>query len=93
MSSHWWAPVCLLSTMRARLGHGLDPVGHGIPQVGASQDRRTEVEMASGRGWGKIRRLPSGRLQASFVGPDLQRHTASQTEIAEHREFRDDWQA
>lgn len=28
------------------------------------------------RGWGKIRRLRSGRYQASYVGPDLQRHVA-----------------
>ena len=31
------------------------------------------------RGWGKIRRLRSGRYQASYVGPDLQRHTAPDT--------------
>lgn len=31
------------------------------------------------RGWGYIRKLPSGRLQASYVGPDLQRHTAPTT--------------
>lgn len=28
------------------------------------------------RSWGKIRRLPSGRLQASYIGPDGQRHTS-----------------
>lgn len=28
------------------------------------------------RGFGKIRTLPSGRYQASYVGPDLVRHTA-----------------
>lgn len=28
------------------------------------------------RGFGKIRTLPSGRLQASYVGPDMRRHTA-----------------
>ncbi|MCH5644362.1 site-specific integrase [Gordonia sp. ABSL49_1] len=31
------------------------------------------------RGWGYIRKLPSGRLQASYVGPDLVRHTAPTT--------------
>jgi len=28
------------------------------------------------RGWGAIRKLPSGRYQASYVGPDLARHVA-----------------
>ncbi|BBX01870.1 integrase [Mycolicibacterium moriokaense] len=31
------------------------------------------------RGWGFIRRLPSGRYQASYVGPDLVRHRAPRT--------------
>lgn len=31
------------------------------------------------RGWGHIRRLPSGRFQASYIGPDLRRHTAPMT--------------
>ena len=31
------------------------------------------------RGFGSLRRLPSGRYQASYVGPDLARHTAPQT--------------
>ncbi|MGB8506630.1 hypothetical protein [Mycobacterium sp.] len=31
------------------------------------------------RGWGWIRRLPSKRFQASYVGPDLVRHTAPST--------------
>lgn len=31
------------------------------------------------RGWGKIRSLPSGKLQASYIGPDNQRHNATQT--------------
>ncbi|MGE5697037.1 MAG: integrase, partial [Candidatus Sericytochromatia bacterium] len=31
------------------------------------------------RGWGHIRRLPSGRFQASYVGPDMRRHTALTT--------------
>lgn len=29
--------------------------------------------------WGKVRRLPSGRLQASYVGPDGVRYTAPTT--------------
>lgn len=35
--------------------------------------------MAARRGFGKIRRLPSGRYQASYVGPDLHRHRAHDT--------------
>lgn len=31
------------------------------------------------RGFGKVRRLPSGRYQASYAGPDLSRHTAPST--------------
>jgi len=31
------------------------------------------------RGWGHIRRLPSGNLQASYIGPDGHRHTAPVT--------------
>ena len=31
------------------------------------------------RGWGKVRKLPSGRYQASYIGPDEQRHTAPAT--------------
>ena len=31
------------------------------------------------RGWGHIRKLPSGNLQASYIGPDLRRHNAPTT--------------
>jgi hypothetical protein len=31
------------------------------------------------RGWGRIRRLPSKRWQANYVGPDLMRHNAPHT--------------
>lgn len=31
------------------------------------------------RGWGHIRKLPSKRFQASYIGPDLMRHKASMT--------------
>jgi hypothetical protein len=31
------------------------------------------------RGWGHIRRQRSGRLQASYIGPDLVRHYAPKT--------------
>lgn len=31
------------------------------------------------RSFGSIRRLPSGRYQARYVGPDLARHTAPTT--------------
>jgi integrase len=34
------------------------------------------------RGWGFIRRLPSQRYQASYIGPDLIRHTAPRTYTA-----------
>jgi integrase len=35
--------------------------------------------MSTRRGFGKIRRLPSGRLQASYIGPDDRRHNAPST--------------
>ena len=35
--------------------------------------------MTARRGFGKIRKLPSGRYQASYVGPDGQRHNATAT--------------
>ncbi|MBA2773961.1 MAG: integrase, partial [Nocardioidaceae bacterium] len=31
------------------------------------------------RGFGAIRKLPSGRYQASYIGPDLVRHKAPTT--------------
>lgn len=31
------------------------------------------------RSWGKLRKLPSGKWQASYVGPDLLRHAAKST--------------
>lgn len=34
---------------------------------------------ADHRGFGHIRKLPSGRHQASYIGPDLARHSAPQT--------------
>lgn len=34
---------------------------------------------AGHRGWGYIRKLPSGRLQASYIGPDLMRHVGPTT--------------
>lgn len=34
---------------------------------------------AGHRGWGNIRKLPSGRYQASYIGPDLSRHAAPTT--------------
>lgn len=38
---------------------------------------------AGHRGFGRVRRLPSGRFQASYVGPDTVRHTAPGTFRAE----------
>lgn len=35
--------------------------------------------MADRRSWGKLRKLPSGRWQASYVGPDKNRHAAKST--------------
>lgn len=43
------------------------------------------------RGWGYIRKLPSGRIQASYIGPDLQRHTAPTTYT--HRMDAEGWLA
>lgn len=37
------------------------------------------VLMARRRSFGAIRRLPSKRYQASYAGPDLQRHVAPVT--------------
>lgn len=36
-------------------------------------------QAATRRGFGKLRRLPSGRYQASYIGPDLARHNAPST--------------
>jgi integrase len=35
--------------------------------------------MATRKSWGAIRRLPSGRFQASYIGPDGRRHNAPDT--------------
>ena len=35
--------------------------------------------MAARRGFGKVRKLPSGRWQASYIGPDGERHNAAET--------------
>ena len=35
--------------------------------------------MTARRGFGNLRKLPSGRWQASYVGPDGQRHNAPAT--------------
>lgn len=35
--------------------------------------------MSQRRGFGKLRSLPSGRYQASYIGPDLRRHNAPTT--------------
>lgn len=56
------------------------------------------------RGWGHVRRLPSGKHQASYTGPDLQRHKAPKTFTAKtdaeywladerRRIERDEWRA
>lgn len=60
--------------------------------------------MRSRRGFGAIRKLASGRWQASYTGPDLKRHTAPETFTAKvdaeawlaserrHAELPDQWQ-
>jgi integrase len=35
--------------------------------------------MATRKNWGAIRKLPSGRFQASYIGPDAKRHNAPDT--------------
>jgi integrase len=35
--------------------------------------------MATRKNWGAIRKLPSGRFQASYIGPDARRHNAPDT--------------
>jgi integrase len=50
-----------------------------------SADARTTVERKKRKhreSFGAIRRLPSGRYQASYVGPDMIRHTAPSTFLA-----------
>ena len=49
---------------------------------GTRMARRKVGRMAGKKGhrsWGRIRRLPSKRYQASYVGPDLVRHNAPST--------------
>lgn len=41
------------------------------------------------RGWGHIRRLPSGRFQASYIGPDRVRHAAPIT--YSHKQRAEGW--
>jgi hypothetical protein len=47
--------------------------------LSATSDARNGNMMASRRGFGTLRRLPSTRWQATYVGPDLARHTAPHT--------------
>src|SRR5699024_8363708 len=61
---HNWTYVY---TRRSRQGHAAKG---GRPVAGGRRQRR---------GFGKLRTLPSGRYQASYVGPDLIRHTAPDT--------------
>jgi integrase len=53
--------------------------------------REWEVLVAGRRGFGAIRRLPSRRYQASYLGPDQSRHTAPATFVA--REDAEAWLA
>jgi hypothetical protein len=39
----------------------------------------TRRKTTSRRSFGAIRKLPSGRSQASYIGPDMVRHTAATT--------------
>lgn len=47
--------------------------------------------MAARRGFGRVRKLPSGRWQASYIGPDGQRHNAAQT--FQPKTYADEWLA
>ena len=60
-------------------GQELPPLLH-VCCTPAATDRCVEVTAGkSRRGFGSLRKLPSGRWQASFVGPDLVRRPAPQT--------------
>ena len=42
-------------------------------------DKRGKGAKKGHRGWGTIRKLPSGKFQASYIGKDLCRHNAPGT--------------
>lgn len=66
-------PFTLLSS-----GPHEDMRGLGVP-LGGHVWITLGHEIMSRRSFGKIRRLPSGRFQASYVGPDRTRHPAPST--------------
>jgi hypothetical protein len=55
----------ILGSVKAQLGRGA-----------GRQDMTTKQRRRARRSWGKLRRERSGRWSASYVGPDLARHTA-----------------
>jgi len=46
---------------------------------GQPRKRQIRTDTRARRSWGKIRKLPSGMFQASYVGKDLLRHPAPMT--------------
>ena len=73
-----------LDTMRLRLARvdaaELIELADILAQVSARLSALSgQVAASPRRGFGTIRRLPSGRLQASYIGPDDQRHNAPST--------------
>src|SRR5258708_36142793 len=58
-------------------GHAVTPsdrIGQQITiQIARSEEHRMTGQRGR-RGWGWVRRLPSRRFQASYIGPDLARH-------------------
>ena len=65
----------------------VDTTGHVLPRLLHVVARGRDSDMARRRGFGAIRKLPSGRWQASYVGPDTIRQTPPVTfETAEDAE-------
>jgi len=61
----------------------VDTIGHGYHLIGHARDTTNErqpvEEQREKRGFGQVRKLPSGRYQARYTGPDGLRHTAPST--------------
>lgn len=56
-----------------------NPVLHERCTESPSNDKQTGDAMTTRKNWGAIRKLPSGRFQASFVAPDGKRRNAPDT--------------
>lgn len=59
--------------------HEADTGRTPVPGTGVGPRASTNARRRSPRQFGTIRKLPSGRFQASYLGPDRQRHTAPAT--------------